>query len=46
MISPLACFFLGNYSEVLFNGYRFGFEMLLVMGFLLLSVFSFSAKIA
>ncbi len=32
--SPVLCYFLSHYSEELFNGYRFGFEMLLVNGFL------------
>ncbi|MCX6255090.1 MAG: sodium:solute symporter [Bacteroidia bacterium] len=34
IISPLACFFLSKYSEVLFNGYKFGFELLLLNGLL------------
>jgi Na+/proline symporter len=32
--SPLVCFFLSKYSQVLFNGYKFGFELLLLNGFL------------
>ena len=32
--SPVICYFLSRYSEVLFNGYRFGFELLLLNGFL------------
>jgi Na+/proline symporter len=32
LISPVACFFLSRYSEILFNGYRFSFELLLVNG--------------
>lgn len=32
--SPLICFFLNRFSEALFNGYRFGFELLLVNGLL------------
>jgi len=32
--SPVACYILNLYSEELFNGYKFGFEMLLVNGFL------------
>jgi len=32
IISPLACFFLSKYSELLLNGYKFGFELLLVNG--------------
>jgi Na+/proline symporter len=34
LLSPLACFFLSTYSEVLLNGYKFGFELLLVNGLL------------
>ncbi|MCK7535882.1 MAG: hypothetical protein MZV63_35295 [Marinilabiliales bacterium] len=34
IMSPVLCYFLSMYSEELFNGYRFGFEMLLVNGFL------------
>ena len=32
--SPLICFFLSSYSQILFNGYKFGFELLLVNGLL------------
>jgi len=32
IISPVACYFLSMFSEELFNGYRFGFELLLVNG--------------
>ncbi len=34
IISPVACYILNVYSEELLNGYKFGFEMLLVNGFL------------
>jgi Na+/proline symporter len=34
IFSPLACYFLSKYSQVLFNGYKFGFELLLLNGFL------------
>ncbi len=34
IISPLACYFLSRYSQELFNGYKFGFELLLLNGFL------------
>jgi solute:Na+ symporter, SSS family len=34
LISPLVCYFLSRYSQVLFNGYKFGFELLLLNGFL------------
>lgn len=30
--SPLVCYFLSRYSEVLLNGYTFGFELLIVNG--------------
>ncbi len=32
IISPIICFFLAKYSAVLFNGYKFGFELLMVNG--------------
>ncbi|NHB69175.1 sodium:solute symporter [Perlabentimonas gracilis] len=32
IISPIICFFLAKYSAVLFNGYEFGFELLMVNG--------------
>jgi len=32
IFSPLACFFLSKYSVELFNGYKFGFELLLLNG--------------
>jgi solute:Na+ symporter, SSS family len=34
IFSPVACFFLSKYSVVLFNGYKFGFELLLLNGLL------------
>jgi solute:Na+ symporter, SSS family len=34
IISPLSCYFLSRYSQVLFNGYKFGFELLLLNGLL------------
>lgn len=34
IISPVACFFLSTYSVRLFNGYKFGFELLLLNGLL------------
>jgi Na+/proline symporter len=34
ILSPVACYILNLFSEELFNGYKFGFEMLLVNGFL------------
>ena len=32
VISPVICYFLSIYSESLFNGYKFGFELLIVNG--------------
>ncbi len=32
ILSPIACYFLSRYSAVLFNGYQFGFELLMVNG--------------
>jgi hypothetical protein len=32
LISPIICYFLSAYSENLFNGYKFGFELLIVNG--------------
>jgi solute:Na+ symporter, SSS family len=34
IFSPVACFFLSKYSVELFNGYKFGFELLLLNGLL------------
>jgi Na+/proline symporter len=34
ILSPVICYFMSTYSELLFNGYKFGFELLLVNGFL------------
>jgi Na+/proline symporter len=34
ILSPVVCYFLSTYSEELFNGYKFGFELLLLNGFL------------
>ncbi|MDP4281438.1 MAG: sodium:solute symporter [Bacteroidota bacterium] len=32
IISPLICYILSSYSELWFNGYKFGFELLIVNG--------------
>jgi len=34
ILSPVICFILSRYSVQLFNGYKFGFELLLLNGFL------------
>ncbi|HAH59107.1 MAG TPA: sodium:solute symporter, partial [Bacteroidales bacterium] len=32
--SPIICYFINEYSEQLLNGYKFGFELLLLNGFI------------
>ena len=45
LLSPLVCFFLSKYSVQLFNGYKFGFELLLLNGLLtFLGLLAFSRK--
>jgi solute:Na+ symporter, SSS family len=34
VFSPVICYFLSSYSQVLFNGYQFGFELLILNGML------------
>ncbi len=44
--APIICFFISNYSEVLFNGYKFGFELLIVNGLVTIAgLFLVSKKI-
>ena len=45
ILSPVICYLLSRYSEVLFNGYKFGFELLLLNGFLTFAgLWLFSSK--
>jgi Na+/proline symporter len=45
ILSPVICFFLSQYSVELFNGYKFGFELLLLNGLLTFTgLFIFSRK--
>ena len=45
VLSPVGCFFLSKYSMVLFNGYKFGFELLLLNGLLTFAgLYLFSRK--
>ena len=45
ILSPLICFFLSRYSVEIFNGYKFGFELLLLNGFLtFMGLLMFSKK--
>ncbi len=45
IFAPLVCYFLSRYSEVLFNGYKFGFELLLLNGLLTFTgLYLFSKK--
>jgi solute:Na+ symporter, SSS family len=43
--SPVICYFISKYSEVLFHGYQFGFELLILNGLItLLGLFIVSEK--
>jgi Na+/proline symporter len=45
VLSPVICYFLSKYSVELFNGYKFGFELLLLNGFLTFTgLYIFSRK--
>ena len=45
VLSPVVCYFLSMYSVELFNGYKFGFELLLLNGLLtFIGLWSFSHK--
>ncbi len=45
IFSPVVCFFLSKYSVELFNGYKFGFELLLLNGLLtFVGLYIFSRK--
>jgi Na+/proline symporter len=47
LISPVFCYFLSEYSKVLFSGYTFGFELLIVNGlitFIGLWMLSYNSK--
>jgi Na+/proline symporter len=45
IFSPVTCYFLSKYSDVLFNGYKFGFELLLLNGLLtFIGLYFFSSK--
>ena len=45
ILSPVTCYFLSMYSVQLFNGYKFGFELLLLNGLLtFMGLLAFSHK--
>lgn len=45
VLSPVICYFLSKYSVQLFNGYKFGFELLLVNGMItFLGLLAFSKR--
>ena len=45
ILSPVICFILSRYSVQLFNGYKFGFELLLLNGLLtFIGLFIFSSN--
>ncbi len=37
VFAPVMCFFISKYSEVVFDGYKFGFELLILNGFITLA---------
>jgi len=46
MLSPVICFILSEYSVNIFNGYRFGFELLILNGFITFAgLFLFRKKV-
>jgi SSS family transporter len=43
--APVICYFISSYSEILFNGYKFGFELLVLNGLItILGLFVISRK--
>jgi Na+/proline symporter len=45
IFSPVACYILSSFSQVLFNGYKFGFELLLLNGLITFTgLYIFSKK--
>ncbi len=37
VLSPVICYFISEYSEIMFNGYQFGFELLILNGLITMS---------
>lgn len=45
IIAPVLCYLISNYSEIMFNGYKFGFELLILNGLLTVAgLFAISKK--
>jgi SSS family transporter len=45
ILAPVLCFFISKYSEIIFNGYSFGFELLILNGLItMLGLFLISEK--
>lgn len=45
VLAPVSCFFISKYSEFIFNGYSFGFELLILNGLItMLGLFLISEK--
>ncbi|MBT3383552.1 MAG: sodium:solute symporter [Prolixibacteraceae bacterium] len=45
ILAPILSFFISKYSEIIFNGYKFGFELLILNGLLtIVGLFLFSKK--
>jgi SSS family transporter len=43
--SPIICYFISRYSEIIFNGYKFGFELLILNGLItILGLYLISKK--
>ena len=45
ILAPVLCYLISKYSEIIFNGYKFGFELLILNGLItILGLFLFSKK--
>ncbi len=45
ILSPIICFFLNKYSQIIFGGYKFGFELLIINGlFTFIGLLIFSGR--
>ena len=43
--APIICYFISKYSEIIFNGYKFGFELLILNGLItIIGLFLISKK--
>ena len=44
IIAPVSCYFISKYSEILFNGYKFGFELLILNSLIVIAGLFISSK--